>query len=354
MLSPVFKPYSLGKLFEPFTINNLTVKNRIVMSPMCMYSCFKEDGKVTNWHLTHYSSRAIGQVGLIIVEATAISKEGRIGPEDLGIWEDSHIEGLSTLTRFVHEHGAKIGIQIAHAGRKSRIEQTMISPSAIPFSEKSMVPTEMTKECIEEKILDFKNAARRARVSGFDVIEIHAAHGYLIHEFLSPLSNKRNDTYGGTKENRYRFLSRIIDAVREEWSGPLFVRISANDYDEDGNTCDDFVDFAKWMKDQEVDLIDCSSGEVIPANYDVYPGYQVKYAEKIKSEVEIPTGAVGVITEGIQAAEIIHGDRADLVFIGRELLRNPYWPLTAAKQLGVKIEGAKQYRRGWNSDFPYR
>jgi NADPH2 dehydrogenase len=353
MLSPVFKPYSLGKLFEPFTINNLTLKNRIVMSPMCMYSCLKLDGKVTDWHLTHYSSRAIGQVGLIIVEASAVSKEGRIGAEDLGIWEDSQMDGLLKLTNLVHEYGAKIGIQLAHSGRKSRIEETIIAPSAIPFSDKSKVPVEMTKSMIEEKIADFQKAARRARDSGFDVIEIHAAHGYLIHEFLSPLSNLRKDEFGGTKENRYRFLGRIIDAVREEWRGPLFVRISANDYDAQGNTCDDFVDFAKWMKEQGVDLIDCSSGEVIPANYDVYPGYQVKYAEKIRTEVNIPTGAVGVITEGIQAAEIIHGERADLVFIGRELLRNPYWPYTAAKQLGVKIEGPIQYTRGWNSDFPY-
>lgn len=353
MLSPVFKPYSLGRLFEPYTIRNLTLKNRIVMSPMCMYSCERCDGKVTNWHLTHYASRAVGQVGLIIVEASAVSKEGRIGKEDLGIWEDSHIEGLSTLTNVVHEHGAKIGIQLAHAGRKSRVDETIIAPSAIPFSETSKVPEEMTKDKIQEKINDFKLAARRARVSGFDVIEIHAAHGYLIHEFLSPLSNKRNDEFGGDKQNRYRFLAKIIDGVREEWNGPLFVRISANDYDEEGNTCDDFVEFAKWMKQQEVDLIDCSSGEVIPANYDVYPGYQVKYAEKIRSEVKIPTGAVGVITEGFQAAEIIHGERADLVFIGRELLRNPYWPYAAAKKLGVKIDGPKQYGRGWNSPLPY-
>ncbi len=353
MLSPVFKSYSLGRLFEPFTIRNLSLKNRIVMSPMCMYSCEKENGKVTNWHLIHYASRAVGQVGLIMVEASAVSKDGRIGKEDLGLWEDSHVDGLSMLTREIHAHGAKIGIQLAHAGRKSRVDEPIIAPSAIPFSEGSKVPVEMTKDMILEKINDFKKAARRVRVSGFDVIEIHAAHGYLIHEFLSPLSNKRDDEFGGSKENRYRFLSRILDAVREEWDGPLFVRISANDYNAEGNTCDDFVEIAKWMKEQDVDLIDCSSGEVIPANYDVYPGYQVKYAEQIRTEVGIPTGAVGVITEGVQAAEIIHGERADLVFIGRELLRNPYWPKTAAKQLGIKIEGPRQYQRGWDSAFPY-
>ncbi|OLO37114.1 NADPH dehydrogenase NamA [Alkalihalophilus pseudofirmus] len=348
MLSPVFKPYSLGKLFEPYMIRNLKLKNRIVMSPMCMYSCDKKDGKVTDWHLMHYATRAVGQVGLIITEATAVSTEGRISTEDLGIWDDEHIPGLSQLTDWVHENGSKIGIQLAHAGRKSKVEEPIIAPSAIPFSENSRVPEEMSVEKIENTINSFRQSARRARLAGFDVIEIHAAHGYLIHEFLSPLSNKRTDQYGGTKENRYRFLGKIIEGIREEWNGPLFVRVSANDYDEKGNNCNDFVEYAKWMKDQDVDLIDCSSGEVVPSTYQVYPGYQIQYAEQIRKEAKIPTGAVGVITEGVQAAEIILGERADLVFIGRELLRDPYWPLRAAKQLNVDIEGLRQYRRGWN------
>ncbi|WP_209123563.1 NADPH dehydrogenase NamA [Alkalihalobacillus sp. BA299] len=348
MLSSVFKPYSLKKLFEPYTIRNLTLKNRIVMSPMCMYSCYNKDGRVTDWHLTHYTTRAVGQVGLILTEATAVSTEGRIKNEDLGIWDDAHISGLSQLTDWVHANDAKIGIQLAHAGRKSKLEEPIIAPSAIPFSENSRVPGEMSLEKIEDTINAFRQGARRARMAGFDVIEIHAAHGYLIHEFLSPLSNKRTDHFGGTKENRYRFLKKIIEGIREEWNGPLFVRVSANDYDENGNNCNDFVEYAKWMKDQGVDLIDCSSGEVVPSSYHVYPGYQIQYAEQIRKEAKIPTGAVGVITEGVQAAEIVHGERADLVFIGRELLRDPYWPLSAAKQLKVDIEGPRQYRRGWN------
>lgn len=296
MTSPVFKPYSLGKLFEPYTIKNVTFKNRIVMSPMCMYSCFKQDGEVTNWHLVHYSTRAVGQVGLIIVEATAVSPEGRIAMEDLGIWDDRHIEGLSKLTKWVHENGAKIGIQLAHAGRKSKVtNEPIIAPSAIPFSNESPIPEEMSVEKIKETVEKFKHAALRAKLAGFDVIEIHAAHGYLIHEFLSPLSNKRTDNYGGSKVNRYNFLREIIDAVREVWDGPLFVRVSANDYDEEGNNCDDYIEYAQWMKEQGVDLIDCSSGEVIPSHYHVYPGYQIQYAEKIKKEVGIATGAVGVI-----------------------------------------------------------
>lgn len=350
MTSPVFKPYSLGKLFEPFTIKNVTLKNRIVMSPMCMYSCFDRDGEVTDWHLVHYSSRAAGQVGLIITEATAVSSEGRIAMEDLGIWDDKHVVGLSKLTKWVHANGAKIGIQLAHAGRKSKvIDDSIIAPSAIPFSNDSRIPEEMSVQRIKDTVEAFKNAAKRAKKAGFDVIEIHAAHGYLIHEFLSPISNKRNDHYGGTKAKRYNFLKEIIEAVREVWNGPLFVRISANDYDEQGNSCDDFIEYAQWMKGQGVDLIDCSSGEVIPSNYHVYPGYQIQYAERIKKEVDIATGAVGVIRHGYQASEIVEAERADLVFIGRELLRDPYWPLRAAKQLNVKLEGIRQYKRGWDS-----
>jgi NADPH2 dehydrogenase len=267
--------------------------------------------------------------------------------EDLGIWSDDQINGLRDLTELIHEHGSKIGIQLAHAGRKSKVDGAIIAPSSIPFTDISKTPVEMTKHQVKETILSFQSAAKRAKLAGFDVVEIHAAHGYLIHEFLSPLSNKRNDEYGGTKENRYRFLSEIISKVKEVWEGPLFVRISANDYSDNGNQIEDYVVYGKWMKQQGVDLIDCSSGEVIPTFYDVYPGYQIKYSENIKFNANIATGAVGLITEAVQAEEIIHNGRADLVFIGRELLRNPYWPLTAAKQLGVSIDFPKQYKRGW-------
>jgi NADPH2 dehydrogenase len=334
-------------LFTPYTIKNVTLKNRIVMSPMCMYSCHNEDGKVENWHYTHYVSRAVGQVGLIVVEATAVTKQGRISSHDLGIWSDEHIPGLERLVSMIKEHGAKTAIQLAHAGRKAMIDGEIIAPSAIPFNEEMKTPKEMTHEDIKQTVQAFQDGAVRAKKAGFDIIEIHAAHGYLINEFLSPLTNKRTDEYGGSFENRYRFLKEIISAVKEVWDGPLFVRVSANDYHPDGLTEKDYVNYAKWMKEQGVDLIDVSSGAVIPVSINVYPGYQVKLSETIRNEANIPTGAVGLITTGQQAEEILRNNRADLVFIGRELLRDPYWPKTAAKQLGVSIEAPKQYQRGW-------
>ncbi|MFO1443562.1 NADPH dehydrogenase NamA [Bacillus sp. Bva_UNVM-123] len=336
-----------SKLFSPFTIKNTTFKNRIVMAPMCMYSCENEDGKVENWHKTHYTSRAVGQVGLIITEATAVTPAGRISPKDLGIWSDEHIEGLKELTCLMKENGAQPGIQLAHAGRKATVEGEIYAPSAIPFNEKMKTPKEMTKEDIQETINAFKIGAERAKKSGFEVIEIHGAHGYLINEFLSPLTNNRTDEYGGTQENRYRFLREIIEEIKKVWSGPLFVRISASDYHEDGLTVEDYVEMGIWMKEQGIDLIDVSSGAVVPANIHTYPGYQVKFAEKIKAEASILTGAVGLITSGLQAEEILQNGRSDFIFIARELLRDPYWPRTAAKQLGVNIESPKQYERGW-------
>jgi NADPH2 dehydrogenase len=334
-------------LFTPYTIKNVTLKNRIVMSPMCMYSCQNQDGKVENWHYTHYVSRAVGQVGLIVVEATAVTKQGRISPFDLGIWSDVHIPGLERLVSMIKEHGAKAAIQLAHAGRKAMIDGEIIAPSAIPFNKEMKTPKEMTHEDIKQTVQAFQDGAVRAKKAGFDIIEIHAAHGYLINEFLSPLTNKRADEYGGSFENRYRFLKEIISAVKEVWDGPLFVRISANDYHPDGLTEKDYVNYAKWMKEQGVDLIDVSSGAVVPVSINVYPGYQVKFSETIRNGANIPTGAVGLITTGQQAEEILRNNRADLVFIGRELLRDPYWPRTAAKQLGVTIEAPKQYQRGW-------
>jgi NADPH2 dehydrogenase len=335
------------KLFSPFTIKDVTFKNRIVMAPMCMYSCHNEDGLVQNWHRTHYTSRAVGQVGLIILEATAVTPQGRISPQDLGIWSDDHIAGLKELTNLMKEHGAATGIQLAHAGRKATVEGEILAPSAIAFNEKMKKPKEMTKEEISETVDAFRQGADRAKKAGFEVIEIHAAHGYLINQFLSPLSNKRKDEYGGSAENRYRILREVLEAVKTVWEGPLFVRVSANDYQEEGLTAKDYAEMGKWMKEQGVDLIDVSSGAVVPARIHTYPGYQIKYSETIKEGADIQTGAVGLITSGLQAEEILQNDRADLIFIARELLRDPYWPRNAAKELGVSIEPPKQYERGW-------
>ncbi|ALC90028.1 NADPH dehydrogenase [Bacillus sp. FJAT-18017] len=336
-----------ARLFTPFTIKGVTLKNRIVMAPMCMYSCEKEDGIVTDWHRTHYTSRAVGQVGLIIIEATAVQSQGRISPNDLGIWSDKHIEGLRELTSMAKAHGAAMGIQLAHAGRKAVLEEDIYAPSALAFNEKYKTPKEMTKNDIKETVEAFKKGAERAKQAGFDVIELHAAHGYLINEFLSPLTNKRKDEYGGSAENRYRFLREVIDAVNTVWDGPLFVRISAKDYQEEGLVPEDYIQLAEWMKKQGVDLIDTSSGGVVPAHINVYPGYQVPFSETIRKGAEIATGAVGLITTGKQAEEILQNERADLVFLARELLRDPYWPRTAARELGEEIPVPEQYIRGW-------
>ncbi|MGY3717460.1 NADPH dehydrogenase NamA [Sutcliffiella cohnii] len=334
-------------LFSPYTVKNVTLKNRIVMSPMCMYSSHNEDGKVQNFHKTHYISRAVGQVGLIMLEATAVQPQGRITAQDLGIWDDAHIEGLKELVSELKSYGSKTSIQLAHAGRKATVDGEIYAPSAISFNEKMKTPKEMSKEDIHDTIQAFIDGARRVKEAGFDIIELHGAHGYLINEFLSPLTNKRNDEYGGTKENQYRFLKEIIDGVKQVWDGPLFVRVSAHDYHEDGLTAEDYVTYAQWMKDQGVDLIDVSSGAVVPASIDVYPGYQVGYAETIRHGANIDTGAVGLITSGLQAEEILRNNRSDLIFVARELLRDPYWPRTAAKELGVEIDPPKQYDRGW-------
>jgi NADPH2 dehydrogenase len=314
---------------------------------MCMYSCPEQDGKANTWHFTHYTSRAVGGVGLIIVEASAVTPQGRISPEDLGIWSDEHVEGLQHLVRLSHEQDAKIGIQLAHAGRKAMVDGPIIAPSAIPFNEKMKTPEEMTVEEIRETVEAFRQGARRALEAGFDVIEIHGAHGYLINEFLSPLTNHRTDAYGGSIEKRYQFLHEVIEAVKKEWNGPLFVRISANDYHPEGNTCDNYAEYSQWMKEQGVDLIDCSSGAVVPAQIPVYPGYQVRYAEQIRKEAGIATGAVGMITHGVHAEEILQNERADFIILARELLRDPYWPRTAAQELDIEIAPPKQYERGW-------
>ncbi|WP_432355416.1 NADPH dehydrogenase NamA [Sporosarcina sp. A2] len=337
----------MAKLFEPYTIRNLTLKNRIAMAPMCMYSSHNEDGHVEDWHRVHYGSRAVGQSGLIILEATAVQPQGRISAQDLGIWDDSHIEGLTELTRLIKQHGAAAGIQLAHAGRKSTVDGDIQAPSAVAFSDQYKTPVAMSTDAIQETVKAFALAANRAAQAGFDLLELHGAHGYLINEFLSPLSNHRTDEYGGSSENRYRFLREIIDAVRATWDGPLFVRISAEDYTDGGMTPELYIEMAKWMKEQGVDLVDVSSGAVVPAKISPFPGYQVPYSETIRTGADIATGAVGLITSGLQAEEILRNNRADLILIGRELLRDAYWPYQAAKDLHTEIEAPKQYARGW-------
>lgn len=317
------------------------------MSPMCMYSATNKEGFLEDFHYTHYISRAIGQIGLIMVEATAVTKQGRISEKDLGIWRDEQIAPLKRLVDGIHQYEAKTAIQLAHAGRKAKVEGDILAPSAIPFDEHAKTPNEMSEADIRETIFAFKEGARRAKEAGFDIIEIHGAHGYLINEFLSPLTNKREDSYGGTKENRYRFLHDVIIAVKEVWDGPLFVRISACDYHEEGLTPTDYIEYAKWMKEDGVDLVDVSSGAVVPASIDVYPGYQVPFSETIRHNSGMLTGAVGMITNGLQAEEIVKNGRADLIFIGRELLRNPYFAYEAAKQLKTEINAPVQYERGW-------
>lgn len=338
----------MAKLFEPYKIRNVELKNRIIMSPMCMYQA-KNDGFLTDFHMTHYISRAVGQVGLIILESTGVVPEGRISENDLGIWSDEHIERLSKLVSSIKSYGAKTGIQLSHAGRKATVNSDIYAPSAIAFNEKYKTPIEMTKEDIKNVVEAFANAAVRVSKAGFDVIEIHGAHGYLINQFLSPLTNKRTDEYGGAPENRYRFLREILDAIRANWQGPLFVRVSANEYAEGGLTPEDHIQFARWMKSQDVDLIDVSSGGNVPVPVKAFPLYQVPFSETIKHGANIATGAVGIITTGNEAEEILQQDKADLILIARELLRDPYFPYRAAKQLKVKLEAPNDsYYRGWS------
>lgn len=349
-------------LFSELKIKNLTLKNRITVSPMCQYS--SDNGYSNHWHLVHIGSRAVGGAGLIIMEAAGVSPEARITPDDLGLWEDGHIKGLSEIVKFTESQGSAIGIQLAHAGRKASTTSPWkggavipttdahgwqpVAPSAIPFFENEKAPAALDKEGIKKVIQDFKLAAKRALTAGFKVVEVHAAHGYLLHEFLSPLSNKRTDEYGGSFENRTRITIEVTEAVREIWPQnlPLFVRISATDWAEGGWNAEESVQLAKILKEKGVDLIDCSSGGLIPdAKIPVEKAYQVQFAEKLKKEAEILTGAVGLITEPEEAEEIIASNKADLVFMAREFLRNPYFPLEAAKKLNVEVAWPPQYER---------
>lgn len=341
----------MAQLFSPLTVRGVTIRNRMVMSPMCMYSCDAKDGQVTPFHITHYASRAVGQVGLILQEATAILPEGRISEEDLGIWDEAHLPGLTQLVEEIHRYGAKAGIQLAHAGRKAEVRGRIVAPSALRFSERYAVPDALNTEEIEGVVKAFRDGAERAQRAGYDVIELHAAHGYLLNQFLSPLTNHREDEYGGSAENRFRLLRQVITAVRSLWNGPLFVRVSADEYHPKGNRVEDLVLFARQMKELGVDLVDVSTGGVIPGReaepISLKPGYQVPYAKRIREEAGIATGAVGLITSGRQAEEILNDEAADLIFLGRELLRDPYFPRRAAVDLGISLQAPVQYKRGW-------
>lgn len=349
-------------LFSPLKIKNIEFKNRIVVSPMCEYSSV--DGFASDWHLVHLGGFAVGGASLVITEATAVSPEGRISPGDLGIYKDEHITKLKQITDFIHQHDSHAGIQLAHAGRKAshhipwhggkQIPSNAeggwktLGPSAIPFIDTEEAPAAIDKAGIEKVKADFKAAAAKALKAGFDVIEIHGAHGYLIHEFYSPLSNHRVDEYGGAFENRIRLLLEIIDSVKEAWpaENPLFVRISSTDWTEGGWTEDDSAALSKVLKNKGVDLVDCSSGgNVATAKIPLKPGYQVEFAEKVRREAGILTGAVGLITAPEQANDIIQTGQADVVLLAREMLRDPHFALRAAHGLGHEVKWPVQYER---------
>lgn len=337
----------MSRLFSNYIIKDLELKNRIVMAPMCMYTA-DDDGKAKEWHQLHYETRAVGGVGLIIQEATAVESRGRITSNDLGIWNDSQIEGLKKIADACKKHGAKMGIQLGHAGRKCESEnERIIAPSPIAFSNEYRVPNEITKNEINEVIQSFRNAAERCVAIGYDVIEIHGAHGYLINEFLSPLTNKRTDEYGGSKENRARFLKEVLQAVRKAWpiEKPLILRVSAEDYVDEGNHPEDLAELINLVKDEGVDLINVSSGGVVSVAPNAFQGYQVKFAETINEKTKLPVIAGGLIIEPHMAEEILQNRRADLVFFGRALLRNPYWPLYADQELSNIAIWPKQYER---------
>lgn len=336
----------MSKLFSPISLGALTFKNRIVMSPMCQYSA-DEQGFATDWHPVHYVSRAVGGVGAIVVEATAVEPDGRISARDLGIWQDEHIAKLADIVRQVHTYETKIGIQLAHAGRKSESAAVPVSSSEAAFSDKYATPRALSLVELHDIVSKFRDASERAAQAGFDFIEIHAAHGYLINQFLSPLVNSRTDAYGGSFENRFRLLKEIVLAVRERWAGRLFVRFSAEEYAEGGNHLEDYVVYSKWLKELGVTLIDASSGAVVPFPIQDFPGYQVPLAARIRTEADIATGAVGKITTPELAEAIVNLGQADLVFLGRELLRNPYWPLHAAKTLRTQQAVTVQYARAF-------
>jgi len=354
----------MDHLYSPLKIKSIELKNRLVLSPMCQYS--STDGFANDWHLVHLGSRAVGGAGLIISEATAVSPEGRITPFDLGIWKEVHITFLKRINDFMHQQDAVTGVQLAHAGRKASKSQPwtgsqhllpeeggwedVVAPSAVALTENMPAPRELTSEGIQKVVADFKAAAQRAIAAGFDVIEIHAAHGYLLHEFLSPLTNKRTDEYGGSFENRIRLTLEVVQAVKEVWpeNQPLFVRISATDWvpDEESWNLPESIKLAQALKKHGVDVVDCSSGgNVAHQQIKAGPGYQTPFAQAIREDAGIKTGAVGLISSAHQADHIIRTGQADLVLLAREFLRNPYFGLTAAHELRQEVKWPVQYER---------
>jgi len=351
-------------LFDPFPQRSLTLRNRLVVSPMCEYSA--TDGVPNDWHMVHLGSRAVGGAALVIAEASAVSAQGRISPQDTGLWNQAQLQAWQPITRFIKAQGAIAGMQLAHAGRKASTlrpwdghgpvpaghgDWLTVAPSALPFDADWPAPQALDEAGIRAVVADFQAAAQRALVAGFELIEVHAAHGYLLHQFLSPLSNRRDDRYGGSFENRTRLVREVIAAVREVWPAglPLWLRLSATDWaDQGGWDIGQSVELARQMKLLGVDLIDVSSGGLLPhAKIPLAPGYQVPFAAQIRREAGIATGAVGLITGAEQAAQIVANGDADVVLIARESLRDPYFPRRAAQRLGAKIDPPAQYRRAW-------
>jgi 2,4-dienoyl-CoA reductase-like NADH-dependent reductase (Old Yellow Enzyme family) len=351
----------MSVLFSELKLREVRFRNRIFVSPMCQYS--SRDGFPTDWHLVHLGSRAVGGAGLVVVEATAVSPEGRISPADSGIWSDGHVPAFARITSFVREQGAVPGIQLGHAGRKASTSVpwrgegpvlprdggwTPVAPSPVAFGPGYPEPREMSRTDIGAVTRDFADAAGRAAAAGFEVVELHMAHGYLLHEFLSPLANRRADEYGGTLANRMRLPLEVARAVRAVWPShlPLFVRVSATDWVEGGWDVPDTVELARRLKDMGVDMIDCSTGGIAPGvKVPVAPGYQVPFAATVRREVGVPTGAVGMITQPAQAEEIVGTGKADAVLLAREMLRDPYWARHAALALGVEAPWPPQYLR---------
>ncbi len=358
-------------LFDSLPLRGVTLANRIVVSPMCQYSC--ENGMANDWHFVHLSARAVGGAALVFTEASAVLPEGRIGPEDLGIWSDAHVEPLARITRFIRGQGSVAGTQLAHAGRKGSTARPWsatpgavdaghggwqpIGPTTEPFTEGYPVPRAATADDLRLVVRAFADAAARALAAGFEVLELHGAHGYLVHQFLSPLTNSRTDQYGGSFDNRVRLLVEIVAAVRREWPErlPLFVRISSSDWAEGGWDIEQSVELARRLRAMAVDLIDCSSGGNVPhARIPLGPGYQTAFADRIRRDAGIATGAVGLITSPAQADSIIRTGQADVVLLARELLRDPYWPLRAARELGQRVAWPPQYVRAAAQGTPIR
>ncbi len=360
----------MPSLFEPLTIRGLTLPHRVVVSPMCQYS--STDGFASDWHLVHLGSRAVGGAALVFTEASAVTAEGRISPQDHGIYLDAHIDMLARIVRFIHAQGSAAGMQLAHAGRKGSTQRPWegrsaidpaeggwqpVGPTDVPFSDVYPVPRPLTSGEIRGVVQAFRAAARRAHNAGFDLVEIHSAHGYLIHEFLSPLTNTRTDQYGGSFENRIRLCLEVVDAVRDEWPErmPVWLRISATDWAPGGWDVDQAVELSKRVRERGVDLIDCSSGGLLISQQIIMgPGYQVPFAERIKREAGIATGAVGLITNATQADAIIRNGQADCILLARQLLRDPYWPMHAAEELGVPFPWPPQYLRAAPDGSPTR